>query len=282
MHGGARVSGHENLETIGDACMKVTICGKGGCGKSTVTSLLAKALARRGNEVLVIDSDESNYGLHRQLGMELPGDFTGYFGGKENVLNDMMLSKFTHQFFQKTWTMKDIPEKYYSLKDGVKLMVSGKIHQANEGCSCAMGTVMTQFVQNLRLAGNQFALLDMEAGVEHFGRGIDNGVDLVLMIVDPSYESLQLSKKVGELAESIGKPFYYVLNKVTEDSREMMYENVWRPEQVAVCLGTDPAIMKEGLTGKELSEKPETIERLAEFLISLASKQEGSHVTGTV
>ncbi len=48
--------------------MKVTICGKGGCGKSTVTSLLAKALARRGNEVLVIDSDESNYGLHRQLG----------------------------------------------------------------------------------------------------------------------------------------------------------------------------------------------------------------------
>ena len=178
--------------------------------------------------------------------------------------------------------MKDIPEKYYSLKDGVKLMVSGKIHQANEGCSCAMGTVMTQFVQNLRLAENQFALLDMEAGVEHFGRGIDNGVDLVLMIVDPSYESLQLSKKVGELAESIGKPFYYVLNKVTEDSREMMYENIWRPEQVAVCLGTDPAIMKEGLTGKELSEKPETIERLAEFLISLASKQEGSHATGTV
>ena len=76
--------------------MKVTICGKGGCGKSTITSLLAKALARRGKEVLVIDSDESNYGLHRQLGMELPGDFTGYFGGKEHVLNDMMLSKFAH------------------------------------------------------------------------------------------------------------------------------------------------------------------------------------------
>lgn len=101
--------------------MKVSICGKGGCGKSTLTSLLAKALARREKEVLVIDSDESNYGLHRQLGVELPGDFTEYFGGKETVLNDMMLSKFTHQFFQETWTMKDIPEKYYSMKDGVKL-----------------------------------------------------------------------------------------------------------------------------------------------------------------
>ena len=50
--------------------MKIAICGKVGCGKSTMTSLLAKCLAGRGNEVLVIDSDESNYGLHRQLGME--------------------------------------------------------------------------------------------------------------------------------------------------------------------------------------------------------------------
>ena len=90
--------------------MKIAVCGKGGCGKSTVTSLLAraclkKALARRGKEILVIDSDESNYGLHRQLGMKLPRDFTDYFGGKQNVLNDMTLSKFTHQFFEKTWTI---------------------------------------------------------------------------------------------------------------------------------------------------------------------------------
>ena len=128
----------------------------------------------------------------------------------------MMLSKFTHQFFEETWTIDDIPEDYYSLKDGVKLMTSGKIHQANEGCSCAMGTVMTQFIQNLRLTEDQFALMDMEAGIEHFGRGIDNGVDLILIIIDPSYESLQLSKKIGELSESIRKPFYYVLNKVTK------------------------------------------------------------------
>lgn len=127
---------------------------------------------------------------------------------------------------------------------------------------------MTQFVQNLQLTEDQFALLDMEAGVEHFGRGIDNGVDLVLMIVDPSYESLQLSKKVGKLAESIGKPFYYIFNKVTEENREMMHENVWKPEQVAACLEADSKIMTEGLTGKELSEQPEPIEHLADLLIS--------------
>ena len=224
--------------------MKIAVCGKGGCGKSTVTSLLAKALARRGKEILVIDSDESNYGLHRQLGMKLPRDFTDYFGGKQNVLNDMMLSKFTHQFFEENWTIDDIPEDYYSLKDGVKLMSSGKIHQANEGCSCAMGTVMTQFIQNLRLTEDQFALMDMEAGIEHF-------------------------KKIGELSESIRKPFYYVLNKVTKENQEMMYEAVWNSSRVAVSLGADPGIMGEGLMGKELSEKPDAIENLTEFLLSI-------------
>lgn len=86
-------------------------------------------------------------------------------------------------------------------------MSSGKIHQANEGCSCAMGTVMTQFIQNLRLTEDQFALMDMEAGIEHFGRGIDNGVDLILIIIDPSYESLQLSKKSGNYRKVLENHF---------------------------------------------------------------------------
>ena len=63
--------------------MKVAVCGKGGSGKSTVTTLLAKELAERGRKVLVIDSDESNYGLSRQLGVDLPLDFPLFLGGNK-------------------------------------------------------------------------------------------------------------------------------------------------------------------------------------------------------
>ena len=138
--------------------MKIAVTGKGGCGKSTVTTLVAMALAQRGKEVLIVDSDESNYGLHCQLGMDLPGDFTGYFGGKQKVLGDLMLSQFSKQFFNETWKLSDIPEDYYTEKDGIKLMASGKIHVANEGCACAMGTVLEQFITHLQLEENQFAL----------------------------------------------------------------------------------------------------------------------------
>lgn len=247
--------------------MKIAICGKGGCGKSTTTALLAKELARAGKQVLVIDSDESNYGLHRQLGMELPKDFTAFFGGKEAVLKDMMLSNFTHKFFDGPWSLSDIPEGYRAEKDGVMLMSSGKIHQANEGCACAMNNVMQQFIANLQLAADEFALMDMEAGIEHFGRGVDNGVDLLLMVVDPSFESLRLSKKIQELGSSIGKPVYFILNKVTDDTRQAMVETVADSEKIAAVLFADSQIASAGLTGAELTNHCPGVQELARKLI---------------
>ena len=77
-------------------------------------------------------------------------------------------------------------------------MSSGKIHKANEGCACTMNSILEQFVAHLTLAEDEIALLDMEAGVEHFGRGTDNSVDGILMIVDPSFESLRLSAKIAD------------------------------------------------------------------------------------
>ena len=147
------------------------------------------------------------------------------------------------------------------------LMSSGKIHVANEGCACPMNNVIQQFITNLQLSENEFALMDMEAGIEHFGRGVDNGVDLVMMIVDPSFESLRLSKKIQELGGSIGKPVWFVLNKVTDDTREAMLEAVADLQKVVAVIPADAKVAAAGLIGAELTGTYPAIQDLARELI---------------
>ena len=110
--------------------------------------------------------------------------------------------------------------------------------------------------------------MDMEAGIEHFGRGVDNGVDLVMMVVDPSFESLRLSKKIQELGGSIGKPVWFILNKVTEDTREVMLEAVADSQKIAAVIPADAKVASAGLTGAELTGAYPSVEELARELIT--------------
>ena len=163
--------------------------------------------------------------------------------------------------------MADIPEEYYSEKDGVKLMSSGKIHKANEGCACTMNSILEQFVAHLTLAEDEIALLDMEAGVEHFGRGTDNSVDGILMIVDPSFESLRLSAKIADLSTSIGKPIWFCLNKLTEETAQTMEEEVGKHGAIIGRMPLNHDLGLAGLTGSELQMTIAPVREMAQFLI---------------
>lgn len=257
----------ENLLSTKVFDMIITLCGKGGCGKSTTATLLAKEFVREGKPVLVIDTDESNFGLHRQLGMELPKDFTQYFGGKQGILEKVMgKAKFQHDFFDHKWKISDIPSEYLSEKDGVKLLAIGKIHESGEGCACPMGIIARQFISNLKLDPNEVVITDTEAGIEHFGRGVETDVDAILMVIDPSYESLQLSAKVAELSESIHKPLYYVLNKVNASNESLMKEAVKDKSKIIAVIPTNDSISMAGLKGDELNAEWSGIKGLADFL----------------
>jgi CO dehydrogenase maturation factor len=151
--------------------MKMMLCGKGGCGKSTVTSLLAKEYARQGKRVLVIDCDESNSGLHQQLGLELPKDFTDFVGGKQRIM--MLAANGPMNMpprFDGPMTVDDIPKEYLSENGNIMLMAPGKIHDANEGCACAFNIVMFQFLQFLQLGGSRCQALLHQVHVEKVGK----------------------------------------------------------------------------------------------------------------
>lgn len=205
---------------------KIAVCGKGGSGKSVVVRLLADGILRRGWRVLVIDSDESNTGLHRMLGFEKPPEpLIGLLGGKrrlEEILEEAIRSgvpEMQVDLIRQELQPADIPPQYMLEKNGIRLINIGKILMALEGCACPMGIVSRSFLKRLRLGPDEVALVDMEAGVEHFGRGVETSIDCVLVVVEPSLDSLEVAEKIHEMAEQIEiSDVWAVLNKIASEN----------------------------------------------------------------
>ena len=159
--------------------MKIAVCGKGGSGKSTVAALLAYEALHRGYRVLVVDSDESNAGLFGMLGFDHPPlPLLDFVGGREGLKQKMGQPNI---FGLDRITTADIPEEYILQENGLGLVAVGKIMHALEGCACPMGALNREFLKKLTLEKNEVAIVDMEAGIEHFGRGIETGIDLSLI-----------------------------------------------------------------------------------------------------
>jgi CO dehydrogenase maturation factor len=196
--------------------MKIAVCGKGGSGKSTVVTLLANEALARGYEVLVVDSDESNSGLYRMLGFDrLPVPLMELVGGKKSLKEKMGQPSVLSA---SQIAIKDIPGPYLIKHNGLGLVAVGKILQSLEGCACPMGVLSREFLKKLTLQKDELAIVDMEAGVEHFGRGVETSIDSVLMVVEPPLESVEVAQKIYYLAQGLGiRNIWAVLNKVTSD-----------------------------------------------------------------
>jgi CO dehydrogenase maturation factor len=241
--------------------MKILVCGKGGCGKSTIVTLLAREIAARKNTVLVIDSDESNIGLHGRLGMQKPDDFMNYFGGKKLL-------------FEKTkemkgrWKLEDLPADYLTRKGNIRLLSMGKIYQFGEGCACPINALSSKFLEILDLKEGEFLIVDTDAGIEHFGRGVEKGVDILLVIIDPSRESILLAKKISELGKQVDKPVYYILNRVTDqETKDFLLNSIDRKKVIAI-IPENKEIFISGLAGNEFNIDVEGIKEIADMLQS--------------
>jgi CO dehydrogenase maturation factor len=124
----------------------------------------------------------------------------------------------TLELMREEMPVTNIPPEYIFEKAGIKLVNIGKILMALEGCACPMGIVSRSFLKKLRLEADETAIVDLEAGVEHFGRGVETNVDCVLVVVEPSLDSLEIAEKISELASQIQVAnIWVVLNKTTSE-----------------------------------------------------------------
>jgi len=208
---------------------KIAVCGKGGVGKSTIVTLMAKAMIKEGYSVLVLDMDESNPGLFRMFGFE-----------EEPKPLISVLRRFSEdsQVIDAKWlrndeiSFQDIPPEYTVKLDTLKFLMVGKIVDPFEGCACSMADVTRELMGKLQTKEKEIVIVDMEAGIESFGRGVERHVDAVIIVVEPSYESISLAEKIDYMADGIGVgKVRAVLNKIpSKDTEDKILEQLLEKE----------------------------------------------------
>ncbi len=222
--------------------MKIAISGKGGVGKTTIMALLAGELKKDGKDVLVIDADPSPH-MAETLGVGNPEDIRP-IAEMTKLLVERSGKTEGSPMYNMNPQVNDILEDFMLEHDGMKLMVLGAIQTGDKGCACPENNVLRRMLTKLLLSKDQMVLLDMEAGVEHLGRGTIAGIDQLLIVVIPSKSSIRTGLKVKKLAEDVKIPkISFVGNLVTdEDDLDFLREGL--PEAPIAYFPDSKAIRK--------------------------------------
>ncbi|MDY6824665.1 MAG: P-loop NTPase [Thermodesulfobacteriota bacterium] len=255
--------------------MKIAICGKGGSGKSTITALLATKLAQQNINVLVIDADESNTGLHRLLGVKAPVNLLDHIGGKKAFKQKLnqQFPRADQELFGQSLPVSSLSSDYTAAKDGVQLVAVGKIQDAGEGCACPMGVLSKMVLSKLVTGPNDVVLIDTEAGIEHFGRGLDENCDMIIGVVDPSYESFLLAERITGMVQHTGAELHFILNKADSRSETAMRKHV-ADETIAAVVVNDDILFSASLEGTPLETDMPAINPVCEMIINRLSRRQ--------
>jgi CO dehydrogenase maturation factor len=236
---------------------------------------MAKALVSLNYNVLVLDTDESNPGLYRSLGFDKTPkplySLMSRFSYREQPEED------TQWIMLPEIKVTDIPPAYIPTQNGIKFLMVGKIEDPFQGCACSLADVTRGFVSRLSLMENEIILIDMEAGVESFGRGVERSVDLVLSIVEPSFESMALAEKIVYMAEGMGiNRAGALLNKVPSEAikEKMIQELEKRNVQTLGTIHFDQEVQEAGFEGKPPidSKASEEVEEITQVLINVVQQ----------
>lgn len=194
--------------------MKIAIVGKGGSGKTTLAATLARLFARRGFSVLAIDSDP-NPNLGMALGVAAP-ELTTLHGLPRSILEERADASGETQIVGLAEPIETITSEYgVPTPDGVTLLMNVRLEHGGEGCLCGEHITVRDMLGHLVEGPQQVTIVDMEASVEHMGRGTPRYADVLLIVTEPYYRSLETTGRLAPLARDIEmKQMYVVANKV--------------------------------------------------------------------
>lgn len=210
--------------------MKLAITGKGGVGKTTVASLLAQIYASEGNTVIAIDANpDANLAVALGMGIDEASRIVP-ISEMSDLIEERTGAKpgSSGSIFKLNPKVDDIPERFSIKKDNIMLLVMGTVKKGESGCLCPESALLKSLVSHLVFRSTDIVIMDMEAGVEHLGRGTAKAVDAFIIVVEPGQRSFQTARSVQILANDLGIRKCYVIGSKThnEADRQFIRENL--------------------------------------------------------
>jgi CO dehydrogenase maturation factor len=256
--------------------MKIAVTGKGGVGKTTLTSLLAYSCVDLGYNVLAIDADPSPC-LGASLGFP-----------QEKLAGLTPIAKMDELIYERTGAepgttggyfklnprVDDIPDRFSATYRGIRLLELGAVELGGAGCICPESALLRTLITHILLRRDEMVLLDMYAGVEHLGRATADAVDAMLIVVEPTARSLATAEQITKLARDIKLSNLYIVGSKVQNEEDRKFIAEHAPGlEVLGFVPDDPRVREADRRGNSLHDiAPDLASVAREIVLNLRDR----------